>query len=80
MDDGDGGQPTGNDDCEILHELPNVVASSAPKDPHFVQQEMAADRDQVGNRNCDQRRYAATQKPDEGKVDGRNCGPDDAKP
>jgi hypothetical protein len=78
--DGDGGQPTGHDDREILHELSNIVASRAPEHPHFVQQEMAADSNQVGNRNRNQRPYAATQKPDQAEVDGRNCGADDAKP
>jgi len=78
--DGDGGQPTGKHNREILYELPDVIASRAPEHPHFVQQEMAADSGQVGNRNCDQGRYPGAQKPDQGKVDGRNGGPDGAKP
>ena len=54
--DGDGGQPTGNHDPEILYELPDIVASPALEHPHFVQQEMAAGGGQVGYRDGHQRR------------------------
>ena len=49
MYDCDGGQPAGNDDREILYKLPDIITSPALKHPHFVQQEMAADRSKVGN-------------------------------
>ena len=38
-----------NDDRGILCELPDIIASLALEHPHFVQQEMAADRSKVGN-------------------------------
>jgi hypothetical protein len=47
MYDCDGGQPAGNNDYRILAELPDIIASPALKHPHFVQQEMAADRSKV---------------------------------
>jgi hypothetical protein len=55
VDDDDSGRPTGNDDRGILQKLPDVVASPALEDPHFVQEEMADNRGEVGNRNRDER-------------------------
>jgi hypothetical protein len=49
MYNGDGGQPAGNDDDQILDKLPDIVASPALEHPHFVQQEMAANRGKVCN-------------------------------
>ena len=54
--DGDGGQPTGKHNREILYELPNIVAAPALEHPHFVQQEMAGDGSKVGYRDGHQRR------------------------
>jgi hypothetical protein len=55
MDDNDRSQPTGQDDCQILHQLPEVINSPALEDPEFVQQKMAGHTDKVRNRNRDQR-------------------------
>ena len=45
----DRGDPTGQDDHEILHELPGVVISLAPEDPEFVQQKVASNADKIRN-------------------------------
>ena len=44
MDDRDRGRPTGDDGCEILYKLPEIIASPASEHPLFAKQEMAADR------------------------------------
>jgi hypothetical protein len=49
MDDRDRRQPTGEDDREVLHELPPIITSPALKYPEFVQQKMAGHTDKVGN-------------------------------
>ena len=49
MDDRDRRQPTGQDDREVLHELPAVITAPALKYPEFVQQKMAGHTDKVGN-------------------------------
>ena len=49
MDDHDGDRVAGHDDREILYKLPDIIASPAAEHPHFVQQEMAADRSKVCN-------------------------------
>ena len=49
IDDGDRRQPTGEDDREVLHELPAVITPPALKYPEFVQQKMAGHTDKVGD-------------------------------
>ena len=49
MDDRDRRQPTGEDDREVLHELPAVITAPALKYPEFVQQKMAGHSDKVGD-------------------------------
>ena len=49
MDDHDRRQPTGQDDREVLHELPDVITPPALKYPEFVQQKMAGHADKVGD-------------------------------
>jgi hypothetical protein len=55
MDDNDRSQPTGQDNRQILHQLPEVIASPALKYPEFVQQKMAGHSDKVRDRNRNQR-------------------------
>jgi hypothetical protein len=55
MDDRDRRQPTGEDDCKVLHELPAVITSPALKYPEFVQQKMTGHTDKVGNGDRNQR-------------------------
>jgi hypothetical protein len=49
MDDRDRRQPTGEDDREVLHELPAVITPPALKYPEFVQHKMAGHSEKVGN-------------------------------
>jgi hypothetical protein len=55
MDDNDRSQPTGQDDRQVLHQLPEVIASPALKDPEFVQQKMAGHTDEIRDGNRSQR-------------------------
>jgi hypothetical protein len=49
LDSSDRRQPTRQDDRKILHQLADVIIPPAPKDPEFVQQEMAGYADKVGD-------------------------------
>ena len=49
MDNYDCGCVARNDDRGILYKLPDIIASLALEHPHFVQEEMAADRRKVCN-------------------------------
>jgi len=64
----DRGDPTGQDDDEILHDLPGVVISSAPEDPEFVQQKVASNADKIRDGNCDERPEEVTQQPNGAEV------------
>ena len=55
MDDDDRRQPTGQDDREVLHELADVIAPPALKNPEFVQQKMAGHTDEIRDGNRSQR-------------------------
>ena len=55
MNDYDRSQPTGQDNRQVLHQLPDVIASPALKYPEFVQQKMAGHTDEIRNGNRDQR-------------------------
>jgi hypothetical protein len=44
-----GRQPTGQDHCEVLHQLPEIIVPPALKYPEFVQQKMAGHTDKVGD-------------------------------
>lgn len=49
MDDHDRRQPTGQDDREVLHQLPAVITPPALKYPEFVEQKMAGHTDKVSD-------------------------------
>jgi hypothetical protein len=55
MDDNDRSQPTGQDNRQVLHQLPDVIASPALKYPEFVQQKMTGHTDEIRDGNRDQR-------------------------
>jgi hypothetical protein len=55
MDDNDRSRPTGQHDRQVLHQLPEVIASPALKYPEFVQQKMAGHTDEIRDGNRSQR-------------------------
>jgi hypothetical protein len=80
MDDNDRSQPTGQDDRQVLHQLPEIIASPALKDPEFVQQKMAGYTDEIRDGNRNQRLQEMTQQPDSAEVHDRNSPSNQAKP
>jgi hypothetical protein len=49
LDGKDRRQPTGQDDCEVLHKLANIITPPASKYPEFVQQEMTGHANKVSD-------------------------------
>jgi hypothetical protein len=80
MDDNDRSQPAGQDDGQVLHQLPEVVNSPALEYPEFVQQKMAGHTDEIRDGNRHQRLQEMAQQPDSAEVHDRHSPSNHAKP
>jgi hypothetical protein len=73
VNDSDCDQPAAPDDQSILQKLPHVIATLASENPKLIEQKVASNPNEIGQRNRNKWRQKPAKEEDHRKVDQSHC-------